>query len=150
MKKAIIMTAFACALSAPGAFADGFSSCAGYSGNSHYAIENLITGSGQTANIILSHGSVPVIATHVSAITEISAPASAITVTVSADGNTAVVSGAAAGSAWQIFGIDGRAVCRGTLSTEQTIALGNLSGGHYLLRIVSSEASHVAKIFKSL
>lgn len=122
------------------AAAQGFLPYGGVTGNSHFALEPVVSGYAATENAVLSHGSLPAISTYTSGIATVSADEAGIGIALSADGRSIAVNGPAKGYGYEIFAIDGRKLAEGTAS-EGTISLAGLAAGQYLLRLSGDGSS---------
>lgn len=113
--------------------AQGFLPYGGVTGNSHFAVEPVVSGFAATESAVLSHGSLTVVSTYTSGIASVSADEAGVSVAVSADGQSIAVNGPAGEYGYEIFAIDGRKLAEGKASGG-SISLAGLSSGQYLLR----------------
>lgn len=140
MRKSLKTLSFLLAALPAAAAAQGFLPYGGVTGNSHFALEPVVSGYAATENAVLSHGSLPAISTYTSGIASVSADEAGVSVAVSADGRSVVVNGPAGEYGYEVFAIDGRKLAEGTAYCG-SISLAGLSAGQYLLRLSEGGAS---------
>lgn len=128
------------------ALADGFLPVGGYIGRTHYAVEPVASGYKATTETVVSHGSVSAASTHTSGVESITTRHHGKEVTISQEGGSLSVSGVAADSRCQIFGIDGR-MLTDTRLTDGHADISFLPEGHYLVRVLPADEAPVVNHF---
>lgn len=146
MKARLLSSALSLILLTGTALADGFLPIGGYTGRTHYAVEPVASGFKATSEAVVSHGSVSAASTHTSGVESISANRHGKEIFLSQEGGSLTVSGVAADSRCQIFGIDGR-LLTDTRLTDGHTDISFLPEGHYLVRLLPADEAPVVNHF---
>lgn len=116
------------------AVAQGFLPYGGVTGNSHFAVETVVSGFVATESAVLSHGSLPAVSTYTGGVAGVSADGTEVSMRISRDGGSIAVNGPAKEYGYEIFAIDGRRLVTGAVS-DGSISLAGLASGQYLIRL---------------